>query len=49
MKRHLTDSQVALLKHEDEQKKLRKFASKITKVPETVQIYSNPNLEKKRE
>jgi len=32
----------------DEKKKLRKFASKITKYPETVRVYTNPFMEKKK-
>jgi len=31
----------------EEKEKLHKFASKITKVPEIVRVYSNPNMEEK--
>lgn len=36
---NVIDSDSVLLRFEEERKKLRKFASKITKVPETVSVY----------
>lgn len=36
-----------LEKRLEEKEKLKRFASKITKVPETVRVYSNPNMERK--
>jgi len=39
MKRNITDSEAALWRKADEKKKLIKFASKITKVPELL-LYS---------
>lgn len=32
----------------EEKEKLQRFASQITKVPETVRVYSNPLMEKQR-
>ena len=49
MKRNITDSEAAVWRKADEIKKLRIFASKITKVPESVRVYSNPLIMKKRE
>ncbi len=43
----MIDSQAVLYRAEEEKKKLRKFASKITKVPESVRVYSNHMMEKK--
>lgn len=47
-KMKLSGSKVAyeLEKHLVEQEKLRRFASKITKVPDTVRVYSTPNFTK---
>ena len=45
MRRNITDSEAAVWRKADETKKLRKFASKITKVPDTVHVYSNPWME----
>jgi len=47
MKRNITDSEAAVWRKADETTKLRKFASKITKVPESVRVYSNPLMKKK--
>lgn len=41
------DSDNVLFLFEKERKKLRKFASKITKVPESVRVYYNPLMEKR--
>lgn len=40
------DSDNVLFISEKEHNKLKKFASKITKVPESVRVYSNPLMEK---
>jgi len=50
-KMNLSSAKVAynLEKLLQEKEQLHKFALKITKVPETVQVYSNPNMGKKRE
>lgn len=39
------DSDNVLFISEKERKKLRRFASKITKVPESVRVYSDPLME----
>lgn len=49
MKRNITDSEAVLWRIADEKKKLRKFASKITKVPTSVRVYYNPLMERKND
>jgi len=41
------DSDNVLFISEKEHKKLRKFASKITKVPESIRMYTEPLMEKR--
>ena len=50
-KMNLTPSKVSYFieTYFKEKKKLRNFASKITIIPETVQVYSIPNIQKESE
>jgi len=47
-RRNLSDSDVVLLRGKKESETLKRFARKITKIPESIHVYSNP-LMKKRE
>ena len=46
MKRHLTDSEAAYKRRKEDREKLQRLAGKITKVPESVRVYSNPLMKK---
>ncbi len=50
-KMHLSSSKVRyeLEKYTKEKEQLQKFAAKITKVPETVRVYVDPNLVKEED
>jgi len=41
------DSDNVLFISEKERKKLRRFASKITKIPDTIRVYADPLMEKR--
>jgi len=43
-----SSSETSIIIRESEHVKLRRFASKIIKVPDTVRMYSNPLTEKER-
>jgi len=48
MKKNMTDSEAVIFKAQIEREQLRRFASKITKIPESVRVYSDVNMEKKK-